>query len=310
MKFASEEIRTKAVNAYLNEKIPSKELSKIFGYSVATICNWVRIFQNENRLSANPNGHRPSCFSDEEQKQLGELLESDVDITLSEIKQHFGKDCSLTAIHYHVVKQGYVYKKTLKASEQEREDVKKARAEWIKFQNITPVEHLVFIDETGLKTNMTRLYGRALKNSRCYDSAPDGRWERQTLLSSIRENGATESIVFDGALDRKMFDEYIIKFLAPTLRAGDIVIMDNLNVHKSEKARDAITQMGATVIFLPPYSPDLNPIEKMWSKIKQILRGFKARTIEALSEGVKMALEMVTKNDAFGWFTSCGYIKS
>ncbi len=157
---------------------------------------------------------------------------------------------------------------------------------------------------------MTRVYGRALKNSRCYDSAPDGRWERQTLLSSIRENGATESIVFDGALDRKMFDEYIIRFLAPTLRAGDIVIMDNLNVHKSEKARDAITQMGATVIFLPPYSPDLNPIEKMWSKIKQILRGFKARTIEALSEGVKMALEMVTKNDAFGWFTSCGYIKS
>lgn len=75
---------------------------------------------------------------------------------------------------------------------------------------------------------MTRLYGRALKNSRCYDSAPDGRWERQTLLSSIRENGATESIVFDGALDRKMFDEYIIRFLAPTLRAGDIVIMDNL----------------------------------------------------------------------------------
>lgn len=157
---------------------------------------------------------------------------------------------------------------------------------------------------------MTRLYGRAPKNSRCYDSAPDGRWERQTLLSSIRVNGTTESLVFDGALDRKMFDEYIIRFLAPSLKPGDIVVMDNLNVHKSETAINAINKMGAKVIFLPPYSPDLNPIEKMWSKIKQLLRGFKARTIEKLSEGVKIALEMVTKNDAYGWFSSCGYIKS
>lgn len=128
MKFASEDIRTKAVNAYLNEKLPSKELSKIFGYSVATICNWVRIFQNENRLSANPNGHRPSCFSDEEQKQLGELLESDVDITLSEIKQHFGKDCSLTAIHYHVVKQGYVYKKNSQSQRTRTRRCKKGKS--------------------------------------------------------------------------------------------------------------------------------------------------------------------------------------
>lgn len=113
MKFASEEIRTIVVNAYLNEGISSKELSRIFGYTVATICNWARIYKKENRLSANPNGHRTSCFSDEEQEQLRELLEKNVDITLAEIRQYFNKDCSITAIYYHVVKQGFVYKKKL-----------------------------------------------------------------------------------------------------------------------------------------------------------------------------------------------------
>ncbi len=114
MKFASERnTNQKAVNAYLNEKIPSKELSKIFWFILSQLSATGSEFFKMKIVSLRTNGHRPSCFSDEEQKQLGELLESDVDITLSEIKQHFGKDCSLTAIHYHVVKQGYVYKKKL-----------------------------------------------------------------------------------------------------------------------------------------------------------------------------------------------------
>lgn len=154
---------------------------------------------------------------------------------------------------------------------------------------------------------MTRRYGRSLKGERCYDSAPSGHWESVTILSALRLNGSTESIVFDGAVDGKMFDEYIKVFLAPTLQPGDIVIADNLRVHKSINAHNAIKEKKAEFIFLPPYSPDLNPVEKMWSKIKQILRGIKARANEELFEGIGKALELVSASDAEGWFESCGY---
>jgi transposase len=198
-------------------------------------------------------------------------------------------------------------KKTLKASEQEREDIVQARREWREFQRVVDPSRLVFLDETGAKTNMTRRYGRSLKGMRCYDSAPNGHWESVTILSSLRLDGSTESIVFDGAVDREMFDEYIKVFLAPCLRPGDIVIADNLSPHKSPKAYDAIKMQQAELIFLPAYSPDLNPIENMWSKVKQVLRGKKARTHEDLFEGIGKALELVSASDAQGWFTSCGY---
>lgn len=155
---------------------------------------------------------------------------------------------------------------------------------------------------------MTRLYGRSPGGSRCWDKVPDGRWERTTILSALRANGETCSMVFEGAVDRQIFDAYIEKFLAPTLHPGDIVIMDNLNVHKSERAQEIIASCGAEYIFLPEYSPDLNPIEKMWSKVKQILRGVKARSRQQLDDAIGKALDMVTADDAKGWFKSCGYV--
>jgi len=139
---------------------------------------------------------------------------------------------------------------------------------------------------------------------------PHGHWEAVTVLSSIRLDGTTECIVFAGAVERKMFDAYVRSMLAPALRPGDVVIMDNLSVHKSQAAYDAIQARHAECLFLPAYSPDLNPIEKMWSKVKQILRGIKARTNEDLVAGVGEALDRVSANDARGWFRSCGYIQS
>ena len=201
-------------------------------------------------------------------------------------------------------------KKTLRASEQERLDIAQAREAWAEFQKTLDPNRLVFLDESGVKTNMTRLYGRALKGARCHDAAPHGHWEAVTVLSSIRLDGTTECIVFAGAVERKMFDAYVKSMLAPTLRPGDVVIMDNLSVHKSQAAYDAMQARHAECLFLPAYSPDLNPIEKMWSKVKQILRGIKARTNEDLVAGVGEALDRVSTNDALGWFRSCGYIQS
>ena len=153
-------------------------------------------------------------------------------------------------------------KKTLRASEQDREDIILQRKEWRGFQVAVEPCRLVFLDESGVKTNMTRLYGRSARGKRCHDKAPDGRWKTVTVLSSIRLDGATESIMFEGAVDRKMFEAYIEQILGPSLRAGDIVVMDNLGSHKSQWAREFVESRSANYLFLPAYSPDFNPIEK------------------------------------------------
>lgn len=166
---------------------------------------------------------------------------------------------------------------------------------------------LVFIDESGAKTNMTRLYGRAGIGSRVVDLAPHGHWCTTTMISSIRLDGSTACMAVDGSTTGEVFCAYAEHVLVPSLRPGDIVILDNLASHKNAAALELIRQAGAEVRFLPPYSPDLNPIEKMWSKIKQILRSIKARTQEALLEAINFALKCVWQKDASGWFASCGY---
>ncbi len=167
--------------------------------------------------------------------------------------------------------------------------------------------NFVFLDESSAKTNMTRLYGRAFAGNRCVDSAPHGHWKTTTMLSSVRLDGSTECVVFDGAVNSALFRTYVEEMLAPQLREGDVVVMDNLSAHKDQKAICSIEKRGATVLFLPPYSPDLNPIEKMWSKVKSILRAMKARTPEALLKAIAVALESVTSKDVKGWFKACGY---
>jgi transposase len=166
---------------------------------------------------------------------------------------------------------------------------------------------LVFIDESGAKTNMTRLCGRCKGGERLHDSAPHGHWETTTMIAALRLDGATAPMVIEGATDAMVFRAYVKHVLTPTLRPGDIVVLDNLSSHKGSEIEEMIQAVGAELWFLPPYSPDLNPIEKMWSKAKQILRGLKARCTEDLHDGVRIALERVSSADARGWFESCGY---
>ena len=154
---------------------------------------------------------------------------------------------------------------------------------------------------------MTRLYGRARGGQRMVDAAPHGQWSTTTMISALRVDGSTADMVIDSATDGAVFLAYIEKILAPTLKANDIVVMDNLSTHKMAAVVSAIQATGAKVRFLPPYSPDLNPIEKMWSKIKAFLRKAKARTKEALWQAIGMALKTVSASDALNWFKSCGY---
>ena len=166
---------------------------------------------------------------------------------------------------------------------------------------------MIFLDETGAKTNMTRLRGRALKGQRLHAHAPHGHWQSTTLIGSLRLDGSTACLTLDGATDTEVFGLYLEKILLPTLRPGDLVVMDNLCPHKSERTLALLARAGAQALFLPAYSPDLNPIEKMWSKLKAYLRKTEPRTRKALDQAIAAALQTVTAQDARNWFASCGY---
>jgi transposase len=166
---------------------------------------------------------------------------------------------------------------------------------------------LKFLDEAGSNIAMTRLYGRAAPGERVFDSVPQNYGENITMLACLSASGLSAPMTVEGAVDGLVFRAYVEQVLAPTLEEGDILVMDNLGAHKVKGIREAIEARGATVIYLPPYSPDLNPIEKCWSKIKTYLRAAKARTRQALEQALKEVLLLVTEKDALGWFASCGY---
>lgn len=202
---------------------------------------------------------------------------------------------------------GHRIKKTLKASEQNRADIIIAREMWRTGSVSIDTARLVFIDESGAKTTMTRLYGRGFGGGRVYDRVPHGHWKTTTMIAAIGIEGARAPFVFEGAMDAEMFCAYVKKVLVPELNKGDIVVMDNLQCHKNSYARKLIKQAGAYVWFLPPYSPDFNPIEKMWSKIKAYLRKACARSRETLYRAIADSLDTITPSDIYGWFKSCGY---
>jgi transposase len=154
---------------------------------------------------------------------------------------------------------------------------------------------------------MTRLRGRALRGQRVLASQPQGHWQTTTLLASLRLDGSTACMTIEGATDTEVFQTYVRVVLGPTLRPGDLVVMDNLSAHKHDPTLRLIEQAGASIRFLPAYSPDLNPIEKMWSKVKELLRAAEARTEKALEAAIAAALACVTPQAAMNWFASCRY---
>jgi len=185
--------------------------------------------------------------------------------------------------------------------------VQAARQLWHEHLKDVPVEKLVFIDESGAKTNMTRTRGRAPRGVRVIEKVPHGHWATTTMISGVRTAGPCAAAVVTGATDSEIFLAYVEHVLVPELTAGDVVILDNLQPHKAKGVREMIEAAGAKLLYLPPYSPDFNPIENMWSKVKQHLRSAAARTFDALQEAVTSALNTITPDDCIGYFRHCGY---
>ncbi len=169
-------------------------------------------------------------------------------------------------------------------------------------------EHLKFIDESGAHLGLTRLYGRAAPGERVTVGTPGYSGKHYTLVAAVSLSEVSATSVLEGGMTGEAFDAYVAQILAPTLRPGDIVLIDNLNVHKRETAQQLIAAHGARLEFLPPYSPDLNPIEQCWSKVKTVLRKLKARTFDELVEALGIAFASITVHDLQACFAHCGYL--
>ncbi len=198
-------------------------------------------------------------------------------------------------------------KKTLAAAERDRPDVAERRAVWHKQLAAEPVAALVFVDESGANTKMTRWRGRALGGERLLARIPHGHDQTSTLISGLRLEGPCAPWLLGGPMNGEMSVAWVRQGLAPTLRPGDLVILDNLSTHKIRGVREAIEAAGARLLYLPPYSPDLNPVEPMWSKIKQILRSHAPRTEAELLQAAKTAFEAISTADCRGFFFSAQY---
>ena len=166
----------------------------------------------------------------------------------------------------------------------------------------------MFLDETWATTNMTRLRGRAPLGERLVAKVPHGHWKTTTLIAALDHAGMRCSTVVDGAINQQVFESFIEQVLAPSLHAGDIVVMDNLSSHKGKPVAELVASAGATVVYLPPYSPDLNPIEMAFSKLKQLMRSAEHRTREALWSDMQHMLDQITPSDSQGFFHHCGYV--
>ena len=192
-------------------------------------------------------------------------------------------------------------------AEQDRPDVLKRREDWFNSQlDLDPVR-LVFIDETWASTNMARLRGRSNKGERLRAGIPHGHWKTTTFVAGLRLTGMVAPLVLDGPINRDAFHAYVNQVLVPELAPGDIVVMDNLGSHKGPAVRDAIEAAGATLLYLPPYSPEFNPIENAFAKLKALLRKAAERTVDDLWDAIADLIDLFTPQECANYFKAAGY---
>ena len=193
------------------------------------------------------------------------------------------------------------------ASEQDRPDVARRRTWWRKYQDRIDPRRLVFIDETWAKTNMTRRHGWTWRGQPLHGKAPHGRWTTMTFLAALRHDHIAAPCLLDGPINGASFLAWVRQFLLPTLNSGDIVVMDNLGSHKAIAVRQALRTVGAKLFFLPPYSPDLNPIEQVFAKLKTLLRKAEPRTVDATTDTLQHILKTFAPGECAAYIRNAGY---
>jgi transposase len=307
-KSISVDLRTRVIAA-VEGGLSRRAAAKRFVVAVASAVRWVRVWRESGATLAKPQGGDKRSQRIEAYRDviLGTIA-SQVDMTLVELSEMLRSEHDAvfapSTIWRSLDRHATTLKKTAHASEQERPDVVARRRAWFRAQPDLDPERLVFINETGATTKMARLRGRAKRGLRCRSSIPHGHWKTTTFAGALRLTGMTAPMVLDGSMKGEWFVAYAQQVLAPTLRAGDIVILDNLPAHKASGAREAIEAAGARMLFLPPYSQsDRN----VFAKLKSILRKAAARTVPELWDAIGETLPRFTPEECANYFTAAGY---
>ena len=303
------ELRERIVAAVERGDQSIRQIARQFLVNVSCVVRLLQRWRQTGSVQPKPHaGIPPRKLDATAEARLLELLDAQPDATLAELRERLGIPCCLMTIARALQRHRITRKKkTLHAQEQDTPRVQAQRQAFQeKLASVEP-EHLVFVDETGANTGMTRTHGRAEQGVRVQATAP-GYWQNVTLIAAMRTTGVVAPLALTGATDRIVFETYVQQALVPTLRPGDVVVWDNLAAHKSPVARAAVEAAGARVEALPVYSPDLTPIEEMFSKMKAYLRSAAARTTDAVITAMGAALDRVTQSDTLGWFRDrCAY---
>ncbi|UGY17941.1 IS630 family transposase [Bradyrhizobium septentrionale] len=300
------------VIAAIDGGMSCRQAAERFGVSAASAIRWRgRLKEVGDIVPKRQGGDRKSQRIEAHSQLILEAVTAKPDITLAELRELLKRRGISTGIaslwRFFQRRKITLKKKTAHAAEQRRGDINAAREEWIEGQIDLDPERLVFIDETSANTKMARLYGRSPRGERCRAAIPHGHWKTTTFTAGLRSDGLIAPLVLDGPMDGDAFLAYVEQLLAPSLRPGDTVIMDNLPAHKVHGVREAIRAVGASLLYLPPYSPDFNPIEMAFSKLKALLRAAAARTMPDLWQAIANALKRFSPEECQNYLVAAGY---
>jgi transposase len=303
MQAYSQDLRQRILDTVQRGEGSLGQIARRFLVSISFVTRLLHLHRSTGSLQPKPHGGGNSAvLGPEDLERLRELVRQQPDATLEELRRRLGASCSLMTISRALRKLGLPRKKKIpRACEQDRPEVQERRQEFCaELAGVDP-RRLVFVDECGANTAMTRTHGRAPVGQRVYTNTP-GHWDSITLTCGLRLSGVTAPLAFRGATNTDTFESYVEEVLVPQLKPGDVVIWDNLKPHQSEEAIEAVEAVGARVEPLPPWSPDLTPIEEMISKVKGAMRTAAARTTDAVYAAFASALQDVTPEDIAGWF--------
>nr|WP_155255265.1 IS630 family transposase [Bradyrhizobium elkanii] len=301
----------KRVVAAIEGGMSRNQAAKQFGVAISTAIGWMqRVDETGSVAPGQMGGHKPKAVSGDHAVWLSQRIK-DGDFTIRGLVAELaGRGLK---VDYHSV-WDFVHaeklsfkKKRVVAGERDRPDVARRRAQWTKYQDRVEAERLVFIDETWTRTDMAPLRGWAPRGRRLPAKVPHGRWKTMTFLAALRHDRIDAPWFIEGPIDGASFRTYVEKVLLPTLRPGDIVVMDNLGSHKGKVVRQLIRSAGAKLFFLPKYSPDLNPIEQVFAKLKHLLRKAAARTVDTVCTAIGEALPAFTSEECANYLENSGY---
>ena len=300
----------KRVVAAIEGGMSRNRAAKQFGVAISTAIGWMRRVEETGSVTPGKmGGHRPKTISGEHVVWLSQRIRNG-DFTLRGLVAELagrGLKVDYRSVWEFVHTEKLSFKKSVVAGERDRPDVARRRAQWTKYQDRVEPERLVFIDETWTRTDMAPLRGWAPRGQRLTAKVPHGRWKTMTFLAALRHDRIDAPWFIEGPIDGESFRLYVEKVLLPTLRPGDIVIMDNLGSHKGKAVRQLIRSAGAKLFFLPKYSPDLNPIEQVFAKLKHFLRKAAARTVDAVCAAIGDLLQAFTPGECTNYLANSGY---